>query len=231
MRPPFLLCALAVAGVLAACSATPAVPSPSGPALEHDDARTPAASPTPVVSGPIPTVSGVAGNESAGGPDWDEAVPVTPYCDPAQDGVDAQLDLLDATDLKSAITGAPDDSGDVGAMNAAGADMRAAVDVVVDEWAHAREALDGEAGDAEHGGVSTAAVDAAFATYARSVDVWVRPEATIAAQAGSIAEYDVATLALIADPEVQKAAIGGAQALSDILLYTQGRCGTAIERP
>ncbi|WP_084104107.1 hypothetical protein [Demequina sp. NBRC 110056] len=146
------------------------------------------------------------------------------YCEPAQAGITSTQALFEATDRKSTQTGIEDDGGDVGLMNAAGEEMLVHAEDAMAHWNDAREHLESPAWDDASYPVSADEVDAAIEDYDAHMVTWVIPEAEIAASAGTIAEYDQATVALLADPEVIAAAQNGGEALGTMLGYTAERC-------
>ncbi|WP_152648078.1 hypothetical protein [Demequina sediminicola] len=171
--------------------------------------------------------SGTASESPSTQPSSDSiASGVDPFCTAAHEGYLAQLDLLDATERKSTETGAPDDSGNVSVMNAAALDMQTALADVRSEWTSAREHI----GDSTSAGATTSLspdeVTAAFDTYFVYADELIEPEATLAAKAGSIAEYDQGMVAILTASGATDALASGGQGLSDILMYTVERCGS-----
>lgn len=202
----------AMVGGLAACSQAEPEPDRSAGAEATQSANPSAASATP-----DPTVSPSASTTASAALD--------PFCAPAQAGARAMNDLLDASDRKSAQTGIEDDRGDVALMNAAGKDMQTASASVHAEWTTAQGLLlDTVVSDVDSSTTADDA-DAAFDDVLRYLDELVDPEADIAATAGSIAEYDMATVTLLTSHDVVSTASAGAQGLSVVLSYTLDRCG------
>ncbi|WP_061960310.1 hypothetical protein [Demequina flava] len=165
-----------------------------------------------------------SGNDSGSEPDDAMAAGIDPYCEPALAGAKAMGDLLDATDRKSAQTGVDGDGGSVAEMNAAGTEMLAASAIVADQWSEAAGALENPAAPTTPD-FASADVEAALTDIETYLTEWVNPEAEIAASAGSIAEYDQATVALLSDASVVEAASAGGEGLSVVLPYTLERCG------
>ncbi|GIG54378.1 hypothetical protein [Demequina activiva] len=218
MRANLLTATLIAAALLVACSAPdPAPPSPST-----------TGSPTPGASADAPTGATSAASASPDAtsdaqPDPIEAG-IDPYCGPAQDGYVAMGELLDATDRKSAETGVEDDGGDVAAMNAAGEEILAASARVRAEWTQARALLESD-GSPVTEGYSAQEAGEGFQHVLDHLDAWVDPEARIAAESSSIAQYDAGVLALLADERAIDAAASGGEGLSVVLGYTIERCG------
>ena len=219
MRAKLLASTVIAVIVLAACSSTE--PSPADP---EADAPTAAAATARGDGGSAETST--PGPSATGSADEPEPVELgaDPYCGPAHDGYTAMSDLLDATDRASAETGVEDDGGDVAAMNAAGQDALAASARVRDAWTDARALLD-SSGSPTTAGYSADDADEAFQGVLDHLDAWVDPEAEIAAQSSSIAEYDTAVLALLADEAAIEAASRGGEGLGVVLGYTVERCG------
>jgi hypothetical protein len=176
---------------------------------------------------PDPTATASETGDNTAEPDGSEGENdgADAFCAPAVAGTEAQRALLDATDLKSAETGKTDNTGDVAAMNAAGDAMLAAIDDLVAQWSQAQGALSDQEWDDSAAPVSTKEADDAFSRYFVMVDAYTRPEATIAATAGSITVYDQATMQLMSDPTVTAAVADGGEAWGQLLVYIQERCG------
>jgi|GEM_PF-5783844 len=138
---------------------------------------------------------------------------VDPYCEPADAGYAAFVELLDRTDAKSAQTG--DGAGSVSVMNEEGAAMLAAAEQVELHWRQAR-AIAEEGGDA--------VVDA-FDAYFAMFDAYTVPEAQLAATSTSIEEYSLAAAQLVMDGGVLAATTAGAMGLEEILRHHVDRCG------
>lgn len=147
------------------------------------------------------------------------------FCGPALEGARSEQQLLEATDRKSSETGVADDGGSVEGMNAAGEDMVRLVGEVETSWGEADALLATTTWDDSAAQVSTADVDGAFDDFAEYLEVWALPEAQIAADAASIAEYDAAAVELLATAASTEMAAKGGTALGQILVYTQERCG------
>ncbi|WP_062076372.1 hypothetical protein [Demequina globuliformis] len=171
---------------------------------------------------PEPSVPG-EGTAEAGAGDVG-SITTDPYCAPALAGAEAMGALLDATDRKSTETGMADDGGSVSAMNEAGADMRAAADTVATQWTQAARLVE-DAAAPTNSSPTAAEATAAFDDVSTYLTDWVNPEATIAAESSSIADYDTATAELLMRPGVTAAAAAGGAGLSVVLSYTLERCG------
>ena len=222
MRAKPLISTVIAVMLLGACSSTDPEPSPPG---------SESGSPSPTATADAmadPSVATASAEPDAGATSDAESDPATassdPYCDPADAGYVAMGELLEATDRKSTETGVEDDGGDVAAMNAAGEAMLVASAQVRDAWTEARAQLD--AADAPTSeGYSAEDADDAFQGVLDHLDAWVDPEAQIAAESASIAEYDAAVVALLTDEATVEAASRGGEGLSVVLGYTIERCG------
>jgi len=135
------------------------------------------------------------------------------YCEHADAGYAALVTLLDHTDAKSTQTG-KDGEGNVQTMNAEGEAMLAAADDVQLHWARALSVVAGEGDD----------VVTAFEDYFTMLEALSIPEATLAAQSGSLDDYSVATAALLSQPGVLAAATAGATGLEQVIQYNLERC-------
>ncbi|WP_084040185.1 hypothetical protein [Demequina sp. NBRC 110053] len=216
--------ALVALAVVAGCSAAPADgPGSSMPATPLGGATEGAAAGEIAV--PSPGAHASTGDAADMGGGSDVAAGSDLFCAPAQAGITSTKELLDATDRKSEQTGIEDDGGDVALMNAAGEDMLAHAADAQAEWAEARGLLDAPGWVESSAPLTTAEVEAALDEYESYMEAWVVPEARIAAESSSIAQYDQATLALLGAPDVIDAAAAGGEALGTLLGYTGLRCG------
>lgn len=200
--------------------------------MHASSAPSPSGTSSPAVTGSPATDAGgddtdESANDADSGASTDASaahVDLDLYCGPALDGAAAMGDMLDATDRKSSETGIENDAGDVAAMNAAADDILAAADAVETHWSEAADHVE-SASAPELPDFDPADVVAAFEDITTYLEAWVRPEAQLAASAGSIAEYDTGTVALLSDASATTAAALGGEGMSVVLTYTLERCG------
>ncbi|WP_084076668.1 hypothetical protein [Demequina sp. NBRC 110057] len=215
MRP---LASLAVAGLalaLAACSGGDTPDDAVSGAAENASAS---ASADPTDGGG--TAAGDASSDAAG---------TDPYCDAAQQGYLAQVDLLEASDRSSVQTSAEDGAGSVELANAAGAAMVEAIDAIDDTWGAARDRLASSSWVGGDDSVSDEQAAAAFEDFLDYVDALARPEAELLASMETLADYQEGMAALMDEPGVSDSAQAGAAAVSTIVSYTVARCGDLPE--
>ncbi len=154
------------------------------------------------------------------------------YCVPAREGYDALGDMLDATDRKSAETGMLNDTGNVAAMNSAGEEMLTHIDAVVTHWTQAQATLADSTIHATGSAISGEDASQAFTEYFEYLDMFARPEAQIAATAGSIGDYDTAVATMLNQRAALESVLDGsvmasAQALNSIIEFTVEHCEIA----
>ena len=136
------------------------------------------------------------------------------FCEEGRAGYEALIALFDASDAKSAQTGA-DGGGSVATMNEQGAIMLEAAAEVAEHWARARDkaAEDGEA------------IAGDFDAYLAMLNTFTIPDAEIAASSASIEQYSLAAAELVTGGDVIASATAGATGLEAVLRELVTRCG------